>query len=75
MGFSEKNNIFWGMKITVDIFRGHHKIGLYLMVISMHLGTFLKVNVQNVFFFFVFVFFFKYFLGVLKIPDIFWGGG
>ena len=31
----------------MDNFGGHHKIGLYLGVISMHLGSFLKVNVQN----------------------------
>ena len=38
-----KINIFWGMLLW-----GHHKIGLYLGVISMHfLGSFLKVKVQN----------------------------
>ena len=26
---------------------GHHKIRLYLGVISMHFGTFFKVKVQN----------------------------
>ena len=29
-------NIFWGMKILWIFFGGHHKIGLYLVVISMH---------------------------------------
>ena len=44
------------MKI-VDIFLGcHHKIGLYLGVISKHLGSFLKGKVQNG----------GYFLGFLK---------
>ena len=47
---------------------GHHKIGLYLGVFSMHFRVFfLKVKVQN----------FKYcfgVLGVLEIPDIFLGG-
>ena len=32
-------NIFWG---------GHHKIRLYLGVISMHYWVFFKVKVQNV---------------------------
>ena len=31
----------------VDIFWGHHKIGLYLGVIFMHLGSFRKVKIQN----------------------------
>ena len=31
----------------MDIFEGHHKIGLYLGIISMHLGSFGKVKVQN----------------------------
>ena len=40
-------NIFWGMKILWILFLDHHKIGLYLGAISMHLGSFLKVKVQN----------------------------
>ena len=31
----------------MDIFGGHHKIRLYLGVISMHFGVFFKVKVQN----------------------------
>ena len=33
-------NTFWGLKDFVDIFWGHHKIGLYLGVISMHFRFF-----------------------------------
>ena len=40
-------NIFWGMKILWIFLGGHHKIGLYLGVISMHFMVFLKVKVQN----------------------------
>ena len=39
-GFSEKNKYFWGMKILWIFFGGHHKIGQYLEVISMHLTVF-----------------------------------
>ena len=34
---------FWGYEDFVDNFWGHHKIGLYIEVISMHL----RVKVQN----------------------------
>ena len=41
-------NIFGGMEILWIFFGGHHKIGQYLVVISMHLtGSFLKGKVQN----------------------------
>ena len=40
-------NIFWGMKMLWIFFWGHPKIGLVLGVISMFLGPFLKVNIQN----------------------------
>ena len=40
-------NIFGGMKILWTFFWGHHKIGLYLGVISMHFRVFSKVKVQN----------------------------
>ena len=33
-------NIFWVMKILWIFLGGHHKIGLYLGVISMHLKVF-----------------------------------
>ena len=63
-GGFQKNEYFWGYEDFVDIFGGQHKIGLYFGVISMHLGSFLRVKVQyrdvfggckN----------FKYFLGML----------
>ena len=56
-------NIFWGMKILWIFLGGHHKIGLYLGVISMHFRVFLKVKVQNG----------GYFFGLLKFQISFWG--
>ena len=35
-----KINSFWGLKILWIFFWGHHKIGLYLEVISMHFKVF-----------------------------------
>ena len=39
-GGFQKNKYFLGYKDLVDIFLGHHKIGLYLKVISMHYRVF-----------------------------------
>ena len=39
LGF-QKNEYFLGYENFVDIFGVHHKIGLYLGVISMHFGVF-----------------------------------
>ena len=39
-GVFRKINIFLGMKILWMFFWGHHKIGLYLEVISMHFKVF-----------------------------------
>ena len=39
-GGFQKNNNFWGMKILLIFFGGHHKIGLFLGVISMHFRVF-----------------------------------
>ena len=62
-----------GYENFVDIFWGHHKIGLYLEVISMHFKVFSKgqgtelgifswvAKISNIFF------------GVPEIPDIFLG--
>ena len=36
----QKNKYFFGCDDFVDIFWGHHKIGLYLGVISMHFRVF-----------------------------------
>ena len=63
LGVFRKINIFGGMKILWIFFGGHHKIGLYLGGISMLLGSFLKVKVQNR----------GYFLGFLKFQIFFWG--
>ena len=46
-GGFQKNEYFLGYEDFVDIFLGHHKIGLYLGVILCILGSFLKVMVQN----------------------------
>ena len=69
-GFSE-NDSFFGYENFVDIFGGHHKIGLYLRVISMHLGSFLKANIQNGGYFWGFLKFQFY----LFIYFFFLGGG
>ena len=50
------------MKILWIFLGGHHKIRLYLGVISMHFWVFFKVKVQN-----------GGILGVAKISNIFWG--
>ena len=47
LGFFLKNEYFLGMTIVWIFFGGHHKIRLYLGVISMHFWVFFKVNVQN----------------------------
>ena len=49
------------MKILWIFFGGHHKIRLYLGVISMHFWVFFKAKVQNG----------GYFGGVAKISNIF----
>ena len=59
------------MKILWKLFLDHHKIGLYLGVISLHFRVFLKVKVQDVDIFRGCLYF-KYF-GVLEIPDIIGG--
>ena len=59
----KKNKCLLRYEDFVDIFLGHHKIGLYLGVISMHFRVFFfKVKVQNR----------GYFLGLLKF-QIFFG--
>ena len=40
LGGFQKKNIFLGLKILWIFFWGHHKIGLYLGVISMHFKVF-----------------------------------
>ena len=61
------------MKILWICFGGHHKIGLYLGVISMHFeGLFLRsmYRMRDIFGGCKSS---KYFLGVYEIPDIFFG--
>ena len=65
-------NIFGGMKMLWIFLGGHHKIGLNLGVISMHLRVFLKVKVQNGGYFWGLLKF-QILFGVLEIPDIFLG--
>ena len=61
------------MKILWTFFGVHHKIGLYLGVISMHFSFFFlrsRYRLGNIFFGLVN---FQIIFGVLEIPDIFWG--
>ena len=60
------------MKNLWIFFWGHHKIGLYLGVISMHFRVFFKGNVQNMGYFWGLLKF-QIFLGVLEICDTFFG--
>ena len=62
-GVFRKINIFWGMKILWIFFGGHHKIGLYLGVISMYFRVFSWGKGTE----------WGYFLGLLKF-QIFFGG-
>ena len=52
-------NIFWGMKILWIFFLSHHKIGLYLGVISLYFKV--KVQIGG------------YLLGLLKFQIFFMG--
>ena len=46
-GGVQKNENSFGYEDFVDIFWGHHKIGLYLGSFICILGSFLKVKEQN----------------------------
>ena len=72
MGFFRKINIFGGMKILLLLFWGHHKIGLYLGVVSMNFKVFSKGHCTKWGYFFGLLKF-QIFFGVLEIPDIFGG--
>ena len=63
------------MEILWIFLGGHHKIRLYLGVISMHSWVFFKVKVQNGGVFLGGLLKFQIFLRVLEIPAFFWGGG
>ena len=71
-GVFRKINIFWGRRILWIFFGGNHKIGLYLGVISMHFRVFSQGQGTELGVFFGLLKF-QIFLGVLEIPDIFWG--
>ena len=55
----------------MDIFLGHHKIGLYLGVISIHFRVFSCQGTE--WGYFLGLLKFQIFLVVFEIPDIFWG--
>ena len=75
-GGFQKNEYFWGITILLIFLGGHHKIRLYLGVISMYFWVFFKVKVQNgLFFMGGGVLKFQIFWGVLEISFFFWGGG
>ena len=56
-------NIFGGMKILSIFFGGHHKIGLYLGVISMYFRVFSKGQGTK----------WGIFFGLLKFQIFYWG--
>ena len=69
-------NIFGGMKTLWRFFfggGGSSQIGLYLGVISMHsrVSSLGQGTEWGIIFWIAKIF--KYFFGVLEIPDIFWG--
>ena len=68
MGVFRKINIFWGMKIKWIFFGGHHKIGLYLEVISMHFKVFSLDQGTELGIFFWVAKISNIFLGCLKFP-------
>ena len=67
-------DIFWGMKVLWIFFGVFTKLDYIYGVISMLLGSFLKVKVQNVGYYFGLVKF-LIFLGCLTILIFFGGGG
>ena len=69
-GGFQKTEYFWGMKILWIFFWGHHKIGLYLEVISMHFRGFSEGRGTEWRTFFGLQKFI-YLFAMLEIPDIF----
>ena len=70
-GGFEKNEYFWGYKDFVDIFWGHHKIGLVWGSFQCLLGSFLRSRYKIGIFFGLLKF--QIFFGVLEIPEFFGG--
>ena len=66
----QKNEHFLGSEDFVDIFWGHHKIGLVFGSFLCILESFLRSKVQNLDIVFGLLKF-QIFFGVLDIPDIF----
>ena len=66
----QKNKFFFGMKILWIFFCGHHKIGLYLGVISMHFRAISYGQCTEWWIFFGVAKISNIFM-VLEIPDIF----
>ena len=62
LGGFQKNKYFLGYEDFVDIFWGHHNIGLYLGVIPCILGSFLRTLYRMGIIFWV-----------AKFSNIFWG--
>ena len=71
-GFQKNYYNFLGYEDVVDIFWGHHKIGLYLGIISMHFRVFSQGQGTECGIF-LGLLKFQIFLGVLENPD-FLGG-
>ena len=68
-------NVLLGMKILWVFFGGHHKIGLYLGVVSMHFRVLYSGQSTELGIFFGLLKF-RIFWGVLEVPDIyFWVNG
>ena len=65
-------NIFLDMKILRIFFGGSSQNWASFRVISMHFSVFFKVKGTELGYFFGLLKF-KYFFGMLDIPDIFWG--
>ena len=63
LGVFRKLNILGGLKILWIFFRGQHKIGLYLEVISMHFRAFSEGQDTE----------WRIFFGLLKVQIFIWG--
>ena len=63
LGGFQKTEYFWVMKIVWIFFGGHHKIGLYLEVISMHFSVFSEDQGTE----------WRIFFGLLKFQIGIWG--
>ena len=69
-GGFQKKECFWVLRFCGYFLGGHHNIGLYLGVSSMHFRSFLRSSREWGIFFRLLEF---QFFGVLEIPCIYWG--